>query len=278
MASLLDLAATVSDIFQIGNGQSGPKSIQFENSAGILTLQANPSSPTTLTLPSSGSIDGNLISQLDGFYNPRCIYSSHFLRGTLFRGFVINNNGTGSGQTSQTSPSSNRPGIVRNSTGTTTTGRGAINFYTLSTRLGSGRCVAIADLNIQTLSDATNTYTITFGFVDSLNPITHGVAWRYSNGINSGKWQGVTSSAGTQTLVDSGTTVATNTWYRLAIDINASGTNADFYLNNSLIQSVTTNIPISAGQETRFTMSILKSAGTTARTFDLDYLMCGVNI
>jgi len=125
-------------------------------------------------------------------------------------------------------------------------------------------------VRMPTLSDGTNTYTVRFGLMDGIaaGQPANGVIFSYTNGTNSGRWRGSTIASSTATNVDSTITVTANTWYRVKIIVNAAGSNVDFYIDDVLIGSATTNIPTAA---LRLVAKIEKSAGTTARTANIDY-------
>lgn len=136
-------------------------------------------------------------------------------------------------------------------------------FYT------SSHLVTSCWLYIPTLSTGTQTYTFQFGFVPSPSSTTlavnNSIGIRYSDGINSGKWEGFSrNNAGAESIVDLGTTVATNTLYLLMICYDKSGTEARFYLNGAYAGRVTANLPNAVAVGVR--SGIFKSAGTTART------------
>jgi len=162
------------------------------------------------------------------------------------------------------------------STGTTTTGYGAFgsNDTGQSFLLGNGDYYRYEMvLRIPTLSDATNTFTVRTGLFDSAGSDgVDGCFFKYSNGVNSGKWQGVCINNGTSSTCDALTTVAANTWYRLTVVVNSAGTSTDFQINGVSKCQVTTNIPTASGRQTSSNVGIAKSAGTTARTLDLDYM------
>lgn len=60
--------------------------------------------------------------------------------------------------------------------------------------------------------------------------------FRYENGVNSGKWQAISSIGGTDDAADSGVTVAASTRYHLVIKISATRT-AAFYINGALVET-----------------------------------------
>jgi hypothetical protein len=159
------------------------------------------------------------------------------------------------------------PGWAVASTGTTTTGRAAINPFTATPLLlGYGALHCENLVKIPNLSDGTETFTLFVGLGDSASGATiDAVNFRYTDGTNGGKWQCVTRSNSVETAVDSGVTVAANTNYRLQIEINAAGTQADFSINGALVATIATNIPVGAGRQTNVLTGIVKSAGTTNR-------------
>lgn len=60
--------------------------------------------------------------------------------------------------------------------------------------------------------------------------------FRYENGVNSGKWQAISSIGGADDAADSGVTVAAGTFYRLKIVIAADRT-ARMYINGVLVET-----------------------------------------
>ena len=128
-------------------------------------------------------------------------------------------------------------------------------------------------VNLAQLSTAANEFILTAGFIDARNndAINNGVYLEYDR-TNSTNWIGVTESGGTRTEVDSGEAVATGTgnWTTLRFDINAAGTEVEFFINGTSVGTSSTNIP-SAGLQYHF--KVAKSASNTANTFFfIDYL------
>ena len=75
---------------------------------------------------------------------------------------------------------------------------------------------------ISNLSDGTNTFTVRLGFIDTdTGESTDGCFFRYTDGTNSGKWQGVCRNNNTESTCDTGITVAAATFYRLNVKVNA---------------------------------------------------------
>lgn len=138
-------------------------------------------------------------------------------------------------------------------------------------KLGGLQTVYEARIRIETLSLAAQAFTTYFGLMDgnAAGAPTNGVYFSYTHGTNSGKWVCTTRSGSTSTTVNSNITVTANQWYKLKAVINATGTQVQFYINDTLVGTSTTNIPTAAQ---RFVFKMEKSAGTTARTSSLDYV------
>lgn len=170
------------------------------------------------------------------------------------------------------------PGIVQLSTGTTATGRSAVRTTALSgVKFGGGKWIFETRVRINTLSTAAERYALRAGFIDSTTgDSTDGAYFEYDESV-SANWRLKTSNNGTRTTVDSGIAVAAAAWITLRVCINAAGTQADYYLNGTLVTDgtpapITTNIPTAAGRATGIGVMVLKSIGLTTRTFDVDYL------
>lgn len=139
--------------------------------------------------------------------------------------------------------------------------------------LGYGDWTFDTIVRVPTLSDGTETFVAYIGFGDSAtgNP-TDGVLFRYTHSVNSGKWECVTRANNVETVSDSGVAVVAGTIVRLGITINAAATSVTFTIDGATVATITTNIPTGAGRQTGLVWSIIKSAGTTNRRLDVDYL------
>lgn len=199
-------------------------------------------------------------------------FEEDFLGGTT--GMVGLTTGGAGGVTSGNGTASH-PGVVAISTGTGTTGAGVVRTANTADFLfGGGRMVYQSIFRIPTLSDGTNTFTVRFGFGNiATGEQNDGVFLRYTHGTNSGNWQLVAINNSSETATNSSSTPAANTWYRVKVEVNAAGTLATFYVNDVSIGTVASNIPTAAGHEVGILAGqIVKSAGTTARTIELDYV------
>lgn len=208
--------------------------------------------------------------QLDfGHLQTRFYSYTDCLGGTADFGWQVVNNGTGSTSSTVQVGSLNALGIISLDLGTTTTGRAGLSANGGSTpsvlKLGSGRGRFQSKCAIHTLSNGTDTYTVRVGFIENLGgESTDGAFFRYTDSVNSGKWQAVTRSNGVETATDTGITPVADAWHLMAIDVNAAGTSVVFSIDGSTVATITTNIPTGSGRETGFGLMAQKSAGTTA--------------
>lgn len=169
-----------------------------------------------------------------------------------------------------------KPGVVQHQLGTIATNRAAFattNFAQLL--LGNSWYHRYETMvRIAQLSNATDTYTARFGFLDSVSAEpTDGVFFRYTHAVNSGQWQLVARSNGTETATNSSSSVASATWYRLTVIVPPAGSSAEFFVNGTSVGTVAANIPTGSGRGTGFGNALIRSAGTTAANVcDSDYL------
>lgn len=199
------------------------------------------------------------------------IYRYEFLTGSALNTEWASNSSGGS--SSYTTGETGAMGVLQVITGTGTTGYrhqfigGNNSFY-----LGNGRTIITWKCKIPTLSDATDTFTAYVGLYDHWTTVVDGVWFEYSHGVNSGKWECKVSDNSAQTITDSGVT-ATTTMTTFLIDVNAGATEAKFYINGSLVHTESgANIPQTASRPSNVGWGITKSAGTTNRAFNADYV------
>jgi hypothetical protein len=194
----------------------------------------------------------------------------HFLQATDgLHGFLATQAGTGAAASAGQAPAG-RVGVVQCTTGTTTTGSCGLTGGLTSVRFGGGRHRARWDVQFAAASDGTETYTARVGFIDSTSgEPTDGVFFRYTHSVNSAQWVCVTRAAGVETTTNTSVTLGVGTYRVFEIEVNAAGTEVKFYLDGTLVATHTANIPTSTAR-TALGAAIVKSAGTTARTMDLD--------
>lgn len=164
-------------------------------------------------------------------------------------------------------------GILNCRPGTTASGaaramRGVANLQT-----GDGETEFETSVALEDLSDGTDRFAIFTGFADSTYGAgsRDGIGFYYKDDVNSGKFLCSCEANGTETTADSGITVAADTWYNLEALVNAGGTSVAFYIDGSLVATITTNIPTGTSRLFGAYMEIVKSLGTTQRDFWTDY-------
>lgn len=186
--------------------------------------------------------------------------------------------GTGATAAQQTDETGH-PGIARFSTGTTTTGRSALMMGANSSEtfiLGTGAFTWDILIRPLTLCDGvTDICTLSCGLIDSASAAdsTDGVYLKFAPATSS-NWRTVTVNNTTKSEADTSPAKApsASTWTHLQGAVNSAGTSVTFSVDGAAAGTVATNLPSGAARAFGFGCAILKSAGTTARLFDLDYL------
>ena len=89
-----------------------------------------------------------------------------------------------------------------------------------------------------------------------------------------GKFLCSCAKAGSVTTADSGVTVATGTAYDLRIEVAADNSATKFYINNTLVATITTNLLIG---DAWTAVSLKKTAGTTNTGAYVDYMEWSVD-
>jgi len=186
----------------------------------------------------------------------------------------------GTGSAGNTAPSSPRPGYIQLSTASSGTAGYILSFVKTAntyTTFGDAHIFMDAQLFFPTLSDGTETYTgevqiSSSGTSTTLEP-NNTIGVRYSNGINSGKWELFTqSNTGTEATADLGVTVAANTVYKIRIEADKANAEARAYINGAYAGKVAINVNAVACTGRCI---MLKSAGTTARTMNVVRMTSG---
>jgi len=238
---------------------------QYRETSGLGTLALNQG---TLVAESMQASAPYTISQADEYSDD---FVSPAVTGKLPWTSTVS--GTGAANTVvTTNGTSNNPGIVQFSTGTTATGRAALALAPTSKFFGGGVATFELLVYIPTLSDAAQEFILRLGFGDIVAGTDNvdGVYFEY-NRLTSVNWLMKTANNSTRTTTASSTAVVAGAWVKLKAVVNANGTNVDYYVNGALIGSVTTNIPITVARVCGPNLAIVKSAGTTARTMLVDY-------
>jgi hypothetical protein len=168
-------------------------------------------------------------------------------------------------------------GVWALETGTTSTGRSALFSGRAAAgaalMLGQGVTKIKTKIKLPTLSTSGDRYKIIFGFVGdcTTSTVTDGVYFDY-NEASSINWRMCTSNDTTRTETPSAVVVANNQWIRLEIIIDDNASLVSYVLNGSTIGTVTTNIPSDVGDAVSPILGIWKSAGSSNRTIQTDYV------
>lgn len=212
--------------------------------------------------------------------------------------------GTGTGNDITELTVSGRPGVVALQTGTTTTGSVQFTAHAQAVNFSDGNWTLEASVEFPTLSNSTERYQAIVGFSDTnqaVNP-TDGCWFQYdegdvstnpntgdTGGISGDNWAIWCASNGTRTgyeldgtaSEDSFTTVnspvSAATWYRPRIVMEGTS-KARFYLGDTEVGRITTNIPSGTTRASGANVLIVKSAGTTERSMDLDQIRVAVDL
>jgi len=132
------------------------------------------------------------------------------------------------------------------------------------------------------LSDATQRFYFHFGFTSStanLSPADYvsimyneGTTFGYDNNLGgSPNFTFNNSKNGIRTRTIGTDAVAIGTWYKLRIEVLSDTGVINFYVNNILVATHTTNIPLTTTRIQPF-MSFVKTIGTTNREVAVDYV------
>lgn len=171
-------------------------------------------------------------------------------------------------------------GTATINTQTNTNGGYQYRGTTSAIQFGGGQYRWDSRVRIPTNSDGTNTFQFLCGFWDTISGVNQvdGIYFLYdSQGVStgsaaSGNWQIVTASNSVRTFTTTGTVIDNSNLQKLRIDVNADATSVTFYINDVSVGTHTTNIPSGASRLTTSGVYLQKSAGTTARTAQIDYL------
>lgn len=207
------------------------------------------------------------------------LHNFHIAENDFESGVIIpwsaTDNGIGTSNTLVAPPDTESCGVIESSTGISSTGRAGIMYSgTVSMFTGSGgELISISKIRLPVLSVAAQGFDIRVGFGDSLTATDHTDScgyFEYSHDTNGGNW--VISTANNATRTKTNTTVApvANQWIYLKTVTNSSGTQTDFYIDNALVGTITTNIPTTVARAFDYTCFILKYAGLSARTMLTD--------
>jgi len=201
-----------------------------------------------------------------------------FLESTSLGSFTTDSTGTGATVSNATVTDINVHGMWEMQTGTTSAGVAGIKLGNVSSFvLGQGLTIWEGKLRLPVLSTVGDEYFLRIGLSDSdSGQGTDLVQFEYDR-LTSTSWRARCRQNGTSSTTTTSGTVDT-LWNRLKFQVNAAGTSVDFFLNGTNIGTISANIPNVTGRELTVACSINKSAGTTNRVCDIDYITMDVDL
>ncbi len=168
---------------------------------------------------------------------------------------------------------SGHPGIWNLLTGATAVGRVFIisraNSYTVGA--GSGETRFESWIQLPVLSTPLERYTSRTGFYSIALPnvIVQAIGFEYDDSQNGGRWQAITFD-GAETSNDTGILVVAGDWYKHSFVINAAGTEVQFFIDDVLVATNTTNLPTGIGFSHFVNIMIMKLIGVGNRSMLVD--------
>jgi hypothetical protein len=231
----------------------------------------------------------NLIDILEDFNKTKGIYFFEEFMGnqgggvtTSFGGLITTATGTGASciTTGTITNRTNQQGVVRAQTGTTLTGQAGFLYGGVNLFRGMGTVSIETYVTIETLSTSTERFFTIFGHIGVANYTNpaNGIFFTYDEGgviggfANAGSpnFKCVAINTLTRTFFTSSVPVVAGQWYKLRIDLNASGTQASYFIDGNLITTLTTNIPATTTAMGIHSV-IVKTVGVTTRAMQTDY-------
>jgi hypothetical protein len=170
-------------------------------------------------------------------------------------------------------------GISETDTGTNAAGRRTVSSSTSGLTTGLARLRFGARHALNQLSNPFDVFVVTLGFINiTTSGADHnaGAYFSYSSTVNGGRWEAVTASGGgapTRTRVDTG--ILADTLYNIfEVEIAEDSSQALFYINDTLVATISTNIPPTstvANFTFGFGWKIEKFFGTTSVAHSTDW-------
>lgn len=157
----------------------------------------------------------------------------------------------------------------------------AASFPTLYAAAGGGFCVGLGSsvayeylVQFPVLSVLGEEYSMRgglFNVISTANP-GNGAYFDYNRVASGNFFRTVSYNATATTMNVTSVPVVAGQWYKLKVIINTAGTQIDYYIDDVLVQSHTTNIPTGTAKPINPVHQIIKSSGTTPRLMLLDWV------
>ena len=191
--------------------------------------------------------------------------------------------GNGQGTLRSTSTITNRTnqqGVVEALTSANASGTAGY-YYASGVYKGSGAISIETYINFTTLSVLAERFFSLFGFYTGVNYFNppNCIAITYDEGGSTIPFAGgtpnfrcITKGGSTVTNTITSVPVVAGQWYRLRINISNDGNTVTFFIDNALVATHTTNIPLNATFLPLGCM-LQKTSGTAARAMQSDYFM-----
>jgi hypothetical protein len=165
-------------------------------------------------------------------------------------------------------------GIIRINSTAANNGTVAIHLGTNNILTSGGVLVYEARVAIPVLGGTGAAgFTARFGLGDTTGNAdqANGIYFEYTGTVaGTVNWAFKTATANTRTTTTSAVAITATTFYKLSWVLNAAGTSVGFYINNSYIASIATNIPTAAiGNLVHITTN---GTNVAAKACDVDYV------
>lgn len=195
---------------------------------------------------------------------------------------------TNVGSSNAPNSDANKQGFANVNTTTATAGYGNIYIghnvtLLIDFILGGGVTIYETLIWLPNLSTSGERYSCLIGFSSGVlnqNNSHNNIAFLYDEGNiafagsggASANWRAVTTDSATRTFSDTGVAVNAGAFIKLKIVVNANASSVDFYIDNTLVATHTTNIPSGNTKRLNVRNYIQKSVGYTQRFLILDYV------
>jgi len=164
-------------------------------------------------------------------------------------------------------------GLLELTTSSSSTGYAMVYSYQSEMpRMDDGTRLYECMVQVPLLSDATQEFLCRIGMHDGSTSMSNGIYFEYNRSLNGNFWTFCSTYNSTTTRVVSSVPVVAGAWVKLSFRSTVSGSTITLYpsYNGTEVGSITTNIRADGAM--KLAASIIKSVGTTSRSFLVDYV------